>query len=485
MWERSHSDIPSSWKVRTEAVSNRNKFPEGFLWGAATASFQIEGATTADGRGPSIWDTFAKTPGKVLGGDTGDPADDHYNRYAEDVELMKRLGLDAYRFSIAWPRILPEGAGKVNQAGVDFYSRLVDTLLEAGIQPWVTLYHWDLPQQLEDAGGWPHRDTAHRFRDYAQVVAEALGDRVGNWMTVNEPWCSAFLGYHIGQHAPGHQDPAAALAAAHHLLLGHGLAVEALRSTGHPARIGLAHNQAVIRPHGPSAEDARAARRADGVRNRIFTDPIFKGRYPADVREDLAGISDFSFLRDDDLKTISAPLDFLGVNYYSPEFVAASAKGIDPALVSGEGGAAWLGAEPEEVHVSQGLPVTHMGWEIDPTGMFDVLQRLAGESGGIDLYVTENGCAFEDTVTSDGRVHDTDRLDYYEAHLRAARETIDAGVPLRGYFAWSLLDNFEWAWGYSRRFGIVHVDYKTQKRVIKDSGLWYGELAATGRFPER
>ncbi|WP_017572041.1 GH1 family beta-glucosidase [Nocardiopsis halotolerans] len=465
-------------------MSNRNDFPEGFLWGAATASFQIEGATTADGRGRSIWDTFADTPGKILGGDTGDPADDHYNRYADDVALMSQLNLGAYRFSIAWPRIIPEGTGAVNQAGIDFYDRLVDALLAAGIQPWATLYHWDLPQPLEDAGGWPHRDTAYRFRDYAQVVADALGDRVSNWMTINEPWCSAFLGYENGHHAPGHRDPAAALAAAHHLLLGHGLAVEAIRSTGNPARVGLAHNQAVIRPHGPSAADARAARRADGVRNRIFTDPLLKGRYPEDVKEDLAGISDFSFLADGDLAITSAPLDFLGVNYYSPEFVAASAKGLDPALVSGEGGA-WLGAEPEEVHVSQGLPVTHMGWEIDATGLYDVLTRLAGESGGIDLYVTENGCAFEDTVTEDGEVNDTDRIDYYEGHLRAAKEAVLAGVPLRGYFAWSLLDNFEWAWGYSRRFGIVHVNYETQQRIIKDSGHWYAELAKTGRFPER
>lgn len=465
-------------------MSNRNDFPEGFLWGAATASFQIEGATTADGRGRSIWDTFAETPGKVLGGDTGDPADDHYNRYADDVALMSRLNLGAYRFSVAWPRIMPEGGGAVNQAGIDFYDRLVDTLLAAGIQPWATLYHWDLPQPLEDAGGWPHRDTAYRFRDYAQVVADALGDRVGDWMTINEPWCSAFLGYHNGHHAPGHKDAPAALAAAHHLLLGHGLAVEAIRSTGRPARIGLAHNQAVIRPHGPSAEDARAARRADGVRNRIFTDPLFKGRYPADVIEELADISDFSFLLDGDMDITSAPLDFLGINYYSPEFVAASAKGLDPARVSGEGGA-WLGAEPEEVHVSQGLPVTHMGWEIDPTGLYDVIMRMAGESGGIDLYVTENGCAFEDTLTEDGRVNDSDRVDYYESHLRAAKEALAAGAPLRGYFAWSLLDNFEWAWGYSRRFGIVHVDYETQKRTVKDSGHWYAELARTGRFPKR
>ncbi|RKS09934.1 broad-specificity cellobiase [Nocardiopsis sp. Huas11] len=464
-------------------MSNSNEFPEDFLWGAATASFQIEGATTADGRGRSIWDTFCDTPGKVLGGDTGEPADDHYRRYADDVALMKRLNLGAYRFSIAWPRIVPDGSGEVNPAGLAFYDRLVDELLEQGLQPWATLYHWDLPQTLEDAGGWPARDTAYRFRDYAKVVADALGDRVEHWMTLNEPWCASFLGYYDGHHAPGHKDPEAALAATHHLLLGHGLATEAIRSTGRPAKIGMAHNQAVIRPHGPSAEDARAARRADGVRNRLFIDPVLHGRYPADVVQDLAAISDFSFVQDGDLETISVPIDFLGVNYYTPEWVAASAKGLDPDLVSGEG-EAWLGAEPEEVHVSQGLPVTHMGWEIDPTGLFDVLQRLAGEGRGIDLYVTENGCAFEDTVSEDGAVHDPDRLAYYEGHLRAAREAIHAGIPLRGYFAWSLLDNFEWAWGYSRRFGLVHVDYDTQVRTVKDSGHWYAELARTGRFPD-
>ncbi|WP_028648990.1 GH1 family beta-glucosidase [Nocardiopsis sp. CNT312] len=465
-------------------MTDQERFPEGFLWGAATASFQIEGATTADGRGPSIWDTFADLPGTVLGGDTGEPADDHYNRYPEDIGLMRELNLGAYRFSIAWPRVLPQGSGAVNQAGIDFYDRLVDALLEAGLQPWATLYHWDLPQTLQESGGWTDRDTAEHFRDYSAVVAEALGDRVENWMTLNEPWCASFLGHYHGVHAPGHRDSVEALTAAHHLLLGHGLATQAIRATGHPSRVGMAHNQAVIRPHGASAADARAARRADGVRNRIFTDPVLKGVYPADVKADLAEVTDFSFIKDGDLETIHQPLDFLGVNYYTPEWVAGSAKGLDPATVSGEG-SAWLGADPEEVHVSQGLPVTHMGWEIDPTGLFDVLQRLAGESGGIDLYVTENGCAFEDSVADDGGVHDPDRIDYYESHLRAALEAVRAGIPLRGYFAWSLLDNFEWAWGYSRRFGLIHVDYETQKRVVKDSGKWYAQLAQTSRFPNR
>ncbi|MCY9782827.1 GH1 family beta-glucosidase [Nocardiopsis sp. EMB25] len=465
-------------------MTDHEQFPEGFLWGAATASFQIEGATTADGRGPSIWDTFCATPGNVLGGDTGEPAVDHYRRYPEDIALMRRLNLGAYRFSVAWPRVLPEGSGQVNQAGLDFYDRLVDALLEAGIQPWATLYHWDLPQRLQDAGGWPNRDTALRFADYARVVADALGDRVENWMTLNEPWCASFLGHHIGEHAPGQRDAVAALTSAHHLLLGHGLATEVLRSTGHRVRVGLAHNQAVIRPHGATAEDVRAARRADGVRNRVFTDPLFRGAYPADVVADLADITDFSFVADGDLAAVAAPLDFLGVNYYMPEWVAASPKGLDPDTVSGQGGA-WVGATPDEVHVSQGLPVTHMGWEVDPTGLYDVLRRLAADSGGIDLYVTENGCAYDDAVTDDGRIHDTDRVDYYEGHVRAALEAVRSGVPLRGYFAWSLLDNFEWAWGYSRRFGLVRVDYATQERLVKDSGLWYARLAREGRVPTR
>ncbi|WP_344969062.1 GH1 family beta-glucosidase [Salinactinospora qingdaonensis] len=470
-------------------------FPAGFLWGAATASFQIEGATTADGRGVSIWDTFSATPGKTLNGDTGDPATDHYYRYADDIALMKRLGLGAYRFSIAWPRIQPDGKGKINQAGIDFYDRLVDTLLENGIEPWPTLYHWDLPQPLEDDGGWPARDTASRFADYAAVVYAALGDRITNWATLNEPWCSAFLGYALGAHAPGRQEPASSVAAVHHLLLGHGLAARVMREhaaqSGYELNLGLVHNQTVVRPHTDAHADVEAARRIDGLRNRLFTGPLLHGAYPEDVVADLAGITDFSFVRDGDLHEINqvGKLDMLGINFYNPSWVAGSAEGIPAsALEDGEnshgGPTPWVGAE-DVVFVHHGFPQTAMGWEIDATGLSDVLLRLAEEAPGLPLYVTENGAAFDDEVDqNDGAVHDTERVSYLNTHLRAAHSVIESGVPLHGYFAWSLMDNFEWAWGYSKRFGIVHVDYETQQRTVKDSGWWYSEVIRSGGIPD-
>ncbi|MFC7330640.1 GH1 family beta-glucosidase [Marinactinospora rubrisoli] len=462
------------------------RFPAGFVWGAATASFQIEGATTADGRGPSIWDTFAATPGAVAGGDTGEPATDHYRRYPEDIALMRELGLGAYRFSIAWPRVLPGGAGAVNRAGLDFYDRLVDALLAAGIEPWPTLYHWDLPQPLEDAGGWPVRDTALRFAEYAAVVHDALGDRVANWTTLNEPWCSAFLGYAQGVHAPGRREPAAALAAVHHLLLAHGLAAERIRggrtADGRAHRVGLVHNQTVLRPHTGSPADLDAARRVDGLRNRIFTDPVLHGRYPDDVLADVAAVSDFGFVRDGDLATVSTPIDLLGVNFYNPQWVAGDVRGVDPAAVEQGDGATWVGSEDVRF-VLQGLPQTAMGWEVDASGLYDVLVRLAAEKPGLELYVTENGAAYDDEVAADGAVHDPQRIGYLDQHLRAAHRAIADGVPLRGYFAWSLLDNFEWALGYSRRFGLVHVDYPTQHRVIKDSGRWYARVVRSGEVP--
>ncbi|RCV51017.1 GH1 family beta-glucosidase [Marinitenerispora sediminis] len=462
------------------------RFPAGFVWGAATASFQIEGATTADGRGPSIWDTFAATPGAVVGGDTGEPATEHYRRYREDIALMGELGLGAYRFSVAWPRVRPDGAGALNPAGLAFYDRLVDALLEAGIEPWPTLYHWDLPQALEDAGGWPHRDTALRFAEYAVAVRDALGDRVATWNTLNEPWCSAFLGYAQGVHAPGRREPAAALAAVHHLLLGHGLAAAEIRggrtADGRPHRVGLVHNQTVLRPHTASPADLDAVRRIDGLRNRIFTDPVLHGRYPADVLADVAGVSDFGFVRDGDLAAVSAPIDHLGINFYNPQWVSGDVRGIDPAVVEGDGDATYVGSEDVRF-VLQGLPRTAMGWEVDASGLYDVLIRLAAEQPGLDLYVTENGAAYEDEVGVDGAVHDADRIGYLDQHLRAVHRAIADGVPLRGYFAWSLLDNFEWALGYSRRFGLVHVDYATQRRVVKDSGRWYAGVARSGELP--
>ncbi|WP_189225939.1 GH1 family beta-glucosidase [Saccharothrix coeruleofusca] len=452
-------------------------FPEGFVWGAATAAFQVEGATTADGRTASIWDTFCQIPGAVVGGDTGEPAADHYYRVDQDVALMADLGLHAYRFSIAWPRVRPDG-GAVNQAGLDFYSRLVDSLLDKGIDPWVTLYHWDLPQALEDRGGWTNRDTAYRFAEYAETVVGALGDRVVNWTTLNEPWCSAFLGYASGVHAPGRQEPEAAAAAVHHLLLGHGLGVAAIRSARPEARVGITLNMYPIIPADPEdPADLDAARRLDGLQNRIFLDPLFKAEYPADVVADLEPFGFSKHIQPDDLSVISAPLDQLGVNYYAEHFVSAKPAEA-PAATNGRRptSSPWIGAE----HVtfpSRGLPRTDMNWEVQPDGLYKVLVRLHEEYPRLPLYITENGAAYRDAVGEDGGVHDPERLDYIDSHLRAAHAAIRAGVDLRGYFAWSLMDNFEWAEGYAKRFGIVHVDYETQVRTPKMSAMWYSKVA--------
>ncbi|MFI7636131.1 GH1 family beta-glucosidase [Nonomuraea sp. NPDC049400] len=441
-----------------------NTFDPGFLWGAATSSYQIEGAAAEDGREPSIWDVFAAQPGNVRDGDTGDVACDHYHRYRDDVALMAELGLRAYRFSVAWPRVQPLGSGAVNQRGLDFYRRLVDELLSRGIQPWPTLYHWDLPQPLEDAGGWPARDTALRFADYAAAVHDALSDRVTNWTTLNEPWCSAFLGYATGEHAPGRREPAAAIHAVHHLLLGHGLAASAMSGS----RVGITLNPTHASPATGSAEDLDAARRIDGVANRIFLDPLFRAAYPADVVEDLTEVTGFEHVRDGDLKVIAAPLDFLGVNYYTP------------AIVSGDGPAGppdrptpYVGAETVRF-VDGGRPRTAMGWEVDEGGLSDLLVRLARDYPVSALYVTENGAAYDDEV------HDADRIAYLDGHLRACHDAVARGVPLRGYFAWSLLDNFEWAHGYSQRFGLVHVDFATLRRTPKDSARWYAETIRRG-----
>lgn len=451
------------------------ELPAGFLLGAATAAYQIEGAVAADGRGPSIWDTFSHTPGKVLGGETGDVAVEHYQRYRGDVALMAELGLQAYRFSISWPRVQPDGRGTLNQAGVDFYSRLVDELLAAGIEPWPTLYHWDLPQALEDAGGWPERNTAERFADYAGAITAALGDRVQQWTTLNEPWCSAFLGYGSGVHAPGRKDPAAAVRAAHHLMLGHGLAANLLRSRGQ--QVGVTINLYDVMPASDRDADLDAARRIDGLQNRFFLDPVLSGSYPADVVRDLAGVTDFSHVRDGDLAIIATPLDILGVNYYSRHVVTGEPTDAD----DGHGGGVGTDASPwpgsERVGFLKGeLPVTAMGWEIHAAGLTTVLERVAREYRPVPLYVTENGAAFFDEPDPDGLVRDPDRISYLEGHLRACRAAVDSGVPVRGYFCWSLFDNFEWSWGYSRRFGLVYVDYATQARTPKSSAYWYSDL---------
>jgi beta-glucosidase len=467
----------------TAATTSDLAFPPGFVWGTATAAYQIEGAVAEDGRTPSIWDTFSHTPGKVLGGDTGDEADDHYHRFAEDVAIMKTLGVTSYRFSVAWPRITPQvtaqGLGPVNEAGLAFYSRLVDELIAAGISPAATLYHWDLPQALEDAGGWTNRATAQRFAEYADVVSARLGDRIGTFITLNEPWCSAYLGYASGVHAPGRTEPASALQAVHHLNLAHGLATAAIRRAAPDSQVALTLNLAWVRPASDSGADADAARRIDGLQNRVFLDPALRGEYPADVLEDTASVTDWSFIRDGDLELICQPIDALGLNYYSPTLVRAH----DPALPReeadghGNGTASPWPACADIDFPQQPGPYTDMGWSIDARGMHELLVRLSQESPGLDLYVTENGAAYPDVVSPDGHVHDDDRIAYLYDHLRAVRDAIADGAQVRGYYLWSLLDNFEWAYGYSKRFGIVHVDYATQQRTIKDSGRWYARVA--------
>jgi beta-glucosidase len=447
------------------------QFPPGFLWGAATAAYQIEGAATEGGRTPSIWDTFSHTPGRTQDGDTGDVACDHFHRFRDDVKLMADLGLRSYRFSLAWPRIQPGGTGPANQRGLDFYHQLVDELLAHDIQPWITLYHWDLPQELEDAGGWPARDTAYRFADYARLAVDALGDRVQNWTTLNEPWCSAFLGYGSGAHAPGRQDGAAAVRAAHHLMLGHGLAVDGLRASDR--NWGITLNLYAVSPETRSAADADAARRIDGLANRIFLDPVLRGSYPDDVLADLSGVTDQAHVRDGDLAVIGTPIDLLGVNYYSRHVVGA-ARPDAPAEPYWRAPTCWPGSEDVRF-VTRGLPVTDMGWEIDAPGLVEVLTRVAADHPGVPLYITENGAAFPD-VPVDGEVDDAARVAYLGDHLRAGAAAIAAGVPLRGYFAWSLMDNFEWAWGYTKRFGMIYVDYESQLRIPKSSARWYSEV---------
>jgi len=458
-------------------------FPDGFLWGAATAAYQIEGAVTEGGRGPSIWDTFSHTPGRVLAGDTGDVADDHYHRWPEDLDLLQELGVDAYRFSIAWPRIQPSGSGPVNHAGLDHYQRLVEGLLERDITPVVTLYHWDLPQALEDAGGWPHRDTAERFAEYASIVGEVLGDRIGVWGTLNEPWCSAFLGYASGVHAPGRTDPAAALAAAHHLNLAHGLASQALRSVlPAGAQLTMALNLHQIRPASDAEDDLAAAHQVDDVGNGIFLGPLFDGAYPPTLLERLRSVTDWAFVRDGDEARCHAPVDVLGVNYYTPT-LARRRRGSGDGRVShahGESRATpFVGCEDVEFLQPPG-DTTTMGWAIDATGLEDLLLAVHHRVPDVPVLITENGAAFDDVV-EDGRVRDTVRIDYLADHLAAVGRAIERGVDVRGYLLWSLLDNFEWSFGYARRFGLVHVDYDTQTRTPKDSAWWYRDLIARYR----
>ncbi len=468
----------------------RLRFPDGFTWGTATASYQIEGAVTEDGRARSIWDTFSHTPGRILDGTTGDVACDHYHRVDADVALMAEIGLPAYRFSVAWPRVVPTGGGAVNQAGLDFYSRLVDTLLAREVTPLVTLYHWDLPQSLQDAGGWTNRDTAERFAEYAAVVGAALGDRVPTFTTFNEPWCSAYLGYGSGHHAPGEADGSAALAAVHHLNLAHGRATSALRSvlpaTGPSSgQVSITLNLAYVQPASEQPEDVRAAEHVDALANRIFLDPILRGEYPAQLQDDLRHVTDWSFVRDGDTAAIAQPLDVLGINYYTPTIVRASttaeratwtARWSDE-VIGALGGVPYPGTDLA-VQVPKDGPLTAMGWLIAPETLTALLERVHRDYPGIPIVITENGAAFGDEPGADGVVHDADRIEYLRAHVAAVHEAIGRGVDVRGYYAWSLMDNFEWAFGLSRRFGLVHVDYDSLVRTPKDSFRWYGEVIA-------
>jgi beta-glucosidase len=450
------------------------ELPRGFELGVATAAYQIEGAVHEGGRGLSIWDTFSHTPGRVAGGDTGDVACDHYHRYAQDVSLMGDLGVDSYRLSVAWPRIQPEGRGAPNLAGLAFYDRLVDALLEQGIAPALTLYHWDLPQALEDVGGWRNRDTAQRFAAYAALVHDHLGDRVQRWITLNEPWCSSFLGYASGRHAPGAQEGEGALAAAHHLLLGHGLAVAALRADAREGQqVGITLNLQPVSAATSSLQDLAASERAQLRANLLFTDPVLEGRYPDLARPTYQGLTDFGYLHDGDLATIAAPLDFLGVNYYFPSRVrAAPYDQDDPALRTADD----LGTE--EV-ISPDQELTAMGWPVEPAGLTRLLAWLRDTYPNLPpIYITENGRACDDDLTPEGQVDDPDRVRYLERHLRAVTDAIDAGVDVRGYYCWSLMDNFEWAEGYAKRFGLVYVDYATQQRTPKASFSWFRSLIA-------
>jgi beta-glucosidase len=447
----------------------RADFPADFRWGCATSSYQIEGAVTADGRGASIWDRFCATPGRIRDGSSGAIACDHYHRWPADLDLAQELGVDAYRFSIAWPRIFPAGrGGRPLAAGLDFYSRLVDGMLERGIQPWATLYHWDLPQALQDEGGWQNRATVDAFVEYADAVTRRLGDRVRHWITHNEPWCSAFLGHHEGIHAPGLRDYRQALQVCHHLLLSHGRAVPVVRANVPGAQVGITLSLHPIEAATDSAADAAAARRHDGSRNRWFLDPLHGRGYPADVLALLG--DDAPVWHAGDLEAIAVPTDFLGVNYYFPE-VVADAPGAS--------------AIATRVVERAGVERTAFGWEVSPAGLVTLLERVQRDWEPAAIFLTENGSTYDDEVLPDGSIPDLQRRSYLARHLEAAHTALARGVRLKGYFAWSLLDNFEWAEGYLRRFGLTYVDYATQQRTLKASGRWYAEFLRRAPEPAR
>ncbi|GGY98551.1 GH1 family beta-glucosidase [Pseudoduganella plicata] len=432
----------------------RADFPAGFRWGTSTSSYQIEGAIHAGGRVESIWDRFCTRPGAIRDGRSGEVACDHYRRWPQDLDLARDLGTNAYRFSIAWPRIWTE-AGTPNEQGLDFYERLVDGMLERGLQPWATLYHWDLPQALQDRGGWAARDTVYAYTAYVDAVTRRLGDRVNHWITHNEPWCTSMHGHWDGMHAPGIRDFGTALQVCHHVLLSHGLAVPVVRANAADAQVGIALSLHPVRTATDSVEDATAARRHDGLRNRWFLDPLGGRGYPADVLALLGELA--PRIEAGDMATIAVPTDFMGLNYYFPETIA-HAPGRPPLQV--------------EIVAPPDVERTAFGWEVAPQGLTELLRRLHGDYGVSAIHITENGSCYDDAV-SDGAVHDAPRTAYLVRHLAALRDALAEGIPVRGYFAWSLLDNFEWAEGYTRRFGLTHVDFATQQRLLKDSGHWY------------
>ncbi|MGH9210041.1 MAG: GH1 family beta-glucosidase [Acidimicrobiales bacterium] len=457
-------------------------FPDGFVWGVATSAYQIEGGVELDGRGASIWDTFAARGG-TRDGLSGAVAANHRNQMPGDVAMLAKLGIPAYRFSVAWPRVQPDGRGPASQAGLDFYRALVDECLRHGIEPVLTLYHWDLPQAVEDDGGWPVRDTAYRFADYSTLVADCLGDRVRRWTTINEPWCPAMLGYAWGIHAPGRTEPGAAVAAAHHLLLAHGLSVDLLRARvspngstpgAGPSEIGITLNPYPVVAASGSDEDRDAARRIDGLANRIWYDTVLLGRYPDDVLDDLRSVSDLTHIRDGDLAQISRPIDAMGLNYYRCYHVRH-----EPGASASP--SAWPGST--DVAFTDPESDTSNGWAVEPAGLYDAIVRLVSDYDAPPLYVHESGAAYLDDFDEHGEVRDVNRIAYHDAHLRAGHDAIAAGADLRGYFVWSYLDNFEWAEGYTQRFGIVHVDFATQRRIPKASANWYAKVVAANALP--
>jgi beta-glucosidase len=448
-------------------MKSNHQFPDNFQWGVATSSYQIEGAWDKDGKGESIWDRFSHTPGQIKDASNGDVACDHYHLWPEDIALMKSLNIKVYRFSIAWPRILPEGRGRVNQAGLDFYGRLVDGLLEAGITPFVTLYHWELPQALQDKGGWPVRETAEAFVEYADIVSRVLGDRVTNWITHNEPWCTCFLGYMVGIHAPGIQDWNSAIKASHHVLLSHGLAVPVIRQNVPDAEVGITLNFEEFVPASASAADYHAARIRQGNYNRWFLDPVYGRHYPADLVAEYEANgylpNGMDFVKEGDMEVIAAKTDFLGVNYYTR------------SVVRDENAAGNL---PQTEFKAPDPELTEMGWEVYPDGLYRLLNQFHFSYRVPKIYITENGCSYLDRPDENGRINDQRRITYLRDHLDAIARAISNGVPVSGYMQWSLLDNFEWAYGYLQRFGIVYVDYETQQRYPKDSAFWYRDVIA-------